>query len=55
VDYSGDLHSIGIDSILDAIATDEEFAVAEVKELWDCTTALRESLESFGRSEDSLD
>jgi hypothetical protein len=55
MDYSGDPHSIGINSILDAIATDKEFAIAEVKKLGDSTTALREPLESFGSSEDSLD
>lgn len=55
MDDGRDPHSVGINSVLDAIATDEEFAVAEVKELGDFTAAFREPLESFGRSEDPFD
>ena len=35
MDYGGDPHSVGVKSVLDAIAADEELTVAKVEKLGD--------------------
>jgi len=55
VDHRGDPNSIGFDTVLDPVATDEDLSVFQIRKLRDLPTAFRKSLESFRRSEDSLD